>query len=74
MTTRAKERAEAKVRRKYPMAGVELSAMHGFRVMDYVNPEDRCPPVLGPGARTEAEAWRKAARRLAPRAARKGRK
>lgn len=53
-----------RVLKKFPRAGVELSAMRGFRVMNYENPEERCPPPLGGGCKTEAAAWTAAARRI----------
>lgn len=53
-----------RVLRKYPRAGLELSAMYGWRVMDYTNPEDRSSPALSVGRKTEAAAWADAARKL----------
>lgn len=56
---------EQLVRKAYPNAGCELSAMRGFRVMDYTN--QQYPEPLGNGCKTERAAWISAARRLAKR-------
>ena len=55
------ETVKARVRRRFPNAGAELSAMWGWRIMDYT---DQYSPVpLNRGCKSEAEAWRSVARR-----------
>ena len=62
--------AKEYVRRKHPNAGAQLSAMHGWQIMDYTDPYD--PRFLGRCRRSESGAWRNAARNLpAPRRPRK---
>jgi hypothetical protein len=50
-----------RVRRRMPNAGAELSATHGWRIMDYT---DQYRPVpLNRGCKTELGAWQSVARR-----------
>lgn len=50
------------VRRKRPNAGCELSAMHGWRIMDYT--DQQYPKLIAKAIRSEADAWGNAARIL----------
>ena len=55
------ETAKERVTCRFPCAGAELSAMHGWRIMDYADPYDPIP--LNRGCKTEAAAWRSVANR-----------
>lgn len=52
-----------RVRRRMPkrLLGAELSAMRGWRIMDYTDQQN--PVALNRGCKTEAEAWRSLDRR-----------
>jgi len=50
------------VRRRYPNAGAQLSAMHGWQIMDYT--DQYSPVLLGGAKRSEADAWANTARKL----------
>ena len=60
MTDRSSTQQE-RVKKAYPNAGIELSAMHGFRVVDYTDQYN--PRALNRGCKTEAAAWRSVADR-----------
>lgn len=53
--------AQTRVKRRYPNAGAELSAMWGWRIMDYT--DQYSPKPLNKGTKTEAAAWRSVAQR-----------
>jgi len=61
-TPRSRLTPKARVKAKHKWAGAELSAMRGFRIMDYTDPYN--PKPLSGGRKTEAAAWRDAARKL----------
>ena len=48
--------AKMRVQRRIPSAGAELSAMHGWRIVDYRDHNN--PVALNRGCKTEAAAWR----------------
>jgi len=50
-----------RVRRRIPNAGAELSAMWGWRIMDYTDQQNPAP--LNRGCKTELAAWRSLDRR-----------
>ena len=58
---RSLDTAKARVKRRIPNAGAELSAMWGWRIMDYTN--QQFPVPLNRGCKTEAAAWRSLDRR-----------
>ena len=51
------------VRRRYRHAGAQLSAMHGWQIVNY-GKDGRGTDVLARSSRSEADAWRNAARKL----------
>ena len=55
------ETIKARVKRRMPNAGAELSAMWGWRIMDYT--DHRNPVPLNRGCKTELAAWRSLDRR-----------
>ena len=50
-----------RVRRRMPNTGAELSAMWGWRIMDYT--DQRNPVALNRGCKSELAAWRSLDRR-----------
>jgi hypothetical protein len=54
--------AKEYVRRKHPNSGAQLSAMHGWQIMDYT--DQHSPVLLGKARRSESDAWGNASRRL----------
>lgn len=52
------------VRAKRPNSGAQLSAMHGWQIMDYTNQHD--PEMIAKAKRSESDAWGNAARKLRP--------
>ena len=52
-----------KVKRKHPYAGCQFSAMRGYVIVDYGKDGYR-QENLAYSARSEAEAWRNAAKKL----------
>ena len=53
--------AKDRVKRRIQNAGAELSAMWGWRIMDYSDQYNAVP--LNRGAKTEAAAWKSVANR-----------
>ena len=53
--------AKERVLKRHPAAGAQLSAMHGWRIVDYTRPETHV--YLNRGCKTEAAAWRSVAYR-----------
>ena len=53
--------AKARVKRRMPNTGAELSAMHGWRIVDYTDQYN--PVALNRGCKSEAAAWRSVDRR-----------
>mgnify|MGYP001582183105 CR=1 FL=1 len=56
------KQAKRKVTKAFPQAGAELSAMFGWRILDYSDP--LLPPPLSRPRKSEDEAWADAARLL----------
>lgn len=52
-----------RVLKRYRCAGIKLSAMHGWQVANYAFSQHD-PIILASSSRSEAEAWRNAARKL----------
>ena len=50
------------VRKKRKNAGAQLSAMHGWQIMDYT--DQYSPVLLGQAMRSESDAWQNAARKM----------
>jgi hypothetical protein len=50
-----------RVRRRMPNVGAELSAMHGWRIVDYTDQHN--PVALNRGCKTELGAWQSVDRR-----------
>lgn len=55
------ETAQESVKRWYPNTGAQLSAAHGWRILDYTDQKN--PTILNRGTKTEAAAWRSVASR-----------
>lgn len=59
--TSSLDRVKQRVKRRIPNAGAQLSAMWGWRIVDYTDPYN--PVALNRGCKTEIAAWRSLDRR-----------
>jgi hypothetical protein len=62
------ERLKKFVQRKYPYAGAQLSAMHGWQIVDY-GEDGYGTTVIGRSGKNELMAWSNAAARIRRRVA-----
>ena len=55
--------SKQRVLKHYPCAGAQLSAMHGWQIANY-RWSQYDPHILARSSKSEAEAWRNAAKKL----------